>query len=440
MSSNNDNTKNSNNENIDIKSTISKFEEMHDINSETTINNSNHIEHNSPLTNNIVFYSINIKSNSDNNKIKSHVITNEINKTNNSLKNKIIANDNNNDNNKINSNIITNDNKNDNNNINNNIATDDINNDNNNIKKNIAKDDISDDNNNIKNNIIITNDVNIINKNLKNNFNTNDNNNVRKSNIIIYVNNNFNNNSAVSINCKKRAHHASAKSIDTISLNAINSRIDSNNKNTLENKSNKGLNRMKRLKQMEKNILLEAPKKECSICHEFIESYLFKIHVNIHPSEIFKWMYLGTFESASNVSDLRKLGIKYILNCAYDCKNTQLPKDITELHLKVRDEPDFEIFDYFDKANTFINKVRSKGGIILIHCKLGISRSPSFVLAYLMKYYNFSLQNALKFLRKRRPQVNPNEGFMNHLDKYQKLFKRKEIKQNDDTIPRPSNK
>ena len=48
-------------------------------------------------------------------------------------------------------------------------------------------------------------------------------------------------------------------------------------------------------------------------------------------------MYLGTFESACDPSELRKLGINYILNCAYDCKNTQLPKSITELHLKIRD-------------------------------------------------------------------------------------------------------
>ena len=328
----------------------------------------------------------------------------------------IIINDNNNDNNIIKSKIITNDN--------------------NKIKRNITTRDNNNDNTNNKSNIIISNDINDINKYFKNNFNTNENNNTRKINTFIYDNNNFNNNIVVSINCNKRIHHVSAKSIDAINFNATVSNFYSNNKNRIENKSNKGRPyRTKRLKEMEKNILLSAPKKECNVCHKFIESHLFKIHANNHPSQIFNWMYLGTFESACDPSELRKLGINYILNCAYDCKNTQLPKDITELHLKVRDESDFEIFEYFEKANTFINKVRAKGGIILIHCKLGISRSPSFVLAYLMKYYNFSLQTALKFVRKRRPQINPNEGFMNHLDKYEKLFKRKERKIINDANP-----
>ena len=169
-------------------------------------------------------------------------------------------------------------------------------------------------------------------------------------------------------------------------------------------------------------------KKECEICHKFIESHLHKIHVNSHPSQIFKWMYLGTFENACDISDLRRLGINYILNCASDCKNTQLPKNITELHLKIRDDVNFDIFKYFEQGIDFINKVRTKGGVILVHCKFGVSRSPSFVCAFLIKYFAFNLQSALKFLRKKRPQVNPNEGFMNFLEKYEKSFKKKKEK------------
>ncbi len=269
----------------------------------------------------------------------------------------------------------------------------------------------------------------------KSNTITKDNNNankIRKRNIITNYNNNFNNNFVVSINCSKITHHASSKSNGTILIRRDNSKINSNNKEIVENKTKKDQEKINGFIDMGRSLLLDAPKKQCSICHKFIESHLFKIHTNNHPSQIFKWMYLGTFENACNILDLRRLGINYILNCAYDCKNTHLPKCITELHLKVRDESDFEIFEYFEKANAFINQVRSKGGIILIHCKLGISRSPSFVLAYLMKYYNFSFENALKFLRKRRPQVNPNEGFMDYLDKYEKLFKRKERKKIDE--------
>jgi len=431
----NNNIKSNNltNDNNNIKNNIisndNKYTSNNKIKSNNILNDSNNI--NNSIKNNI----ISIISNINNNKAKTNIISIDNNNTNNNIKTNNITNDSNNDNNKIKVNIIGKDNKNNNNNIiKSNIIEINSHNTNNDIKSNTIINDKDNDNKNI-NNHIITNDTNNININLKSKYNTDVSNNLKKINTIINDSNNFNNNNVVSINCKKITHHVSAKSIDAIIFNPINLNLDSNNNNILENKSNKGPYKTKRLKEMEKNILLGAPKKECNVCHKLIESYLFKIHVNNHPSQIFKWMYLGTFESACNASDLRKLGINYILNCAYDCNNTQLPKGITELHLKVRDESDFEIFEYFEKANAFINKVRSKGGIIFIHCKLGISRSPSFVLAYLIKYYNFSLQNALKFLRKRRPQVNPNEGFMNHLDKYEKLFKGKERKRINDINP-----
>ena len=185
---------------------------------------------------------------------------------------------------------------------------------------------------------------------------------------------------------------------------------------------------MNYLKDFEKSLLSGGPKKECSICHKLIESHLHKIHVNTHPSQIFKWLYLGTFENALNITELKRFGINYILNCAYDCNNNQLPKNITELHLKIRDDSSFDIFEFFEQGNEFINNARTKGGVVLVHCKFGISRSPSFVYAFLIKYFAFNLQSALKFVRKQRPIVNPNEGFMLYLDQYAKTFKKKDRK------------
>jgi hypothetical protein len=256
----------------------------------------------------------------------------------------------------------------------------------------------------------------------------------------ININTKYNNTNSITTNTSKNDTNNNKTNAPSITNNNIKTNYTSNiakktttstttstkaNTNTTNvvTKSNKAQDKMNKLKSMGKSMLTCAPKKECTICHKFIESHLHQIHVNNHPSQIFKWMYLGTFETACNPSDLRRLKINYILNCAYDCKNTNIPKGVTELHLKVKDDSDFEIFEYFEKANKFINDVRNHGGVILVHCKLGVSRSPSFVAAYLMKYFNFSLESALRFIRKSRPQVKPNEGFMNYLEKYEKSLK-----------------
>ena len=176
----------------------------------------------------------------------------------------------------------------------------------------------------------------------------------------------------------------------------------------------------------EKSLFLGGQKKQCYICRKYIETHLLKIHLNSHPSQIFDWMYLGTFTNACDKDELRRIGIKYILNCAAECRNTNLPKDIKELHLNVRDEKWFDLIDYFEESNSFMNKVKMNGGIILVHCKFGISRSATFIIAYLIKYCGFTVMSALKFIKTIRNQINPNEGFLEQLLQYEKLIKSKE--------------
>ena len=165
-----------------------------------------------------------------------------------------------------------------------------------------------------------------------------------------------------------------------------------------------------------KSSLVDVPKKKCEICNNMIETHLFKIHLNSHPTEIFNW-------NACDIKELRRLGINCILNCASECLNNNLPEDIKELHLHIRDEEDFDLIPYFEEANVFINKARLLGQNILIHCKFGISRSVSFIMAYLIKYFRFNVQGALNYVRRRRKQINPNQGFFDQLIEYEKYIK-----------------
>ena len=121
---------------------------------------------------------------------------------------------------------------------------------------------------------------------------------------------------------------------------------------------------------------------------------MLKFHSNTHPSQIFNWMFLGTYQNACDINELRRIGIHYILNCAAECQNLNLPEDLKELHLNIRDEKNFYLMPFFEEANIFINNIRLTGGIILIHCKFGISRSVSFIMAYLIKYFGFFFQKS----------------------------------------------
>jgi len=52
---------------------------------------------------------------------------------------------------------------------------------------------------------------------------------------------------------------------------------------------------------------------------------------------------------------------------------------------------------------------------VYVHCTAGINRSSSVVLAYLVKVEGMPPESALRFLRLRRPQVNPYAGVISYL-------------------------
>lgn len=61
---------------------------------------------------------------------------------------------------------------------------------------------------------------------------------------------------------------------------------------------------------------------------------------------------------------------------------------------------------------------RKSGQAVLVHCKMGVSRSASTVIAFLMKQQGWTLDEALNHVRERRPIVQPNEGFLKQLHTY----------------------
>ena len=178
-------------------------------------------------------------------------------------------------------------------------------------------------------------------------------------------------------------------------------------------------------RDIKKNLFNQGKaKKRCELCKALVFSYLYKVHQMCHPSQILKFLFLGNFVHATNYNDLAKLKINYILNCASECFNYNLPKNIEELHLDVRDEENFEIIKYFETANEFINKCKLKGGICLVHCKLGVSRSTTFVMAYLIRYHKLGVDEAFEFVKKKRISIKPNAGFIRQLYEYEKMVKK----------------
>jgi protein tyrosine phosphatase len=77
---------------------------------------------------------------------------------------------------------------------------------------------------------------------------------------------------------------------------------------------------------------------------------------------------------------------------------------------------------HFDEAFEFIEQARVNNSKVLVHCQAGISRSPTLVIAYLMKKLNISMDDAYSRVREKRSIIAPNIIFMSQLMDFEAKF------------------
>eukprot|EP01080_Neovahlkampfia_damariscottae_P009340 gene9340-1427_t len=141
------------------------------------------------------------------------------------------------------------------------------------------------------------------------------------------------------------------------------------------------------------------------------------------PSEILNFLYLGNAQNSISNEQLKELNIKLILNTAKECKN-YFKSEFIYKKFSFIDEEFEDIFKFFDEAFEFIEMGRRNNQGILVHCFMGMSRSAAICIAYLMKYQRISLNESYNFVKKKRPIIEINIGFMEQLKNYEiELFK-----------------
>jgi protein phosphatase slingshot len=87
--------------------------------------------------------------------------------------------------------------------------------------------------------------------------------------------------------------------------------------------------------------------------------------------------------------------------------------------------------DWLRQQVAFIDRQRRAGLAVYVHCKAGVSRGALVTVAYLMWRDGRSRDEALDFVRSRRPQVQPNPAFMVLLLKWERFLKDQRVRQKD---------
>ncbi|XP_044285892.1 protein phosphatase Slingshot homolog 2 isoform X1 [Varanus komodoensis] len=155
---------------------------------------------------------------------------------------------------------------------------------------------------------------------------------------------------------------------------------------------------------------------------EFIDNKMIVILGQMDsPTQIFDHVFLGSEWNASNLEDLQNRGVRYILNVTREIDNF-FPGTFEYHNIRVYDEEATDLLAYWNDTYKFISKAKKNGSKCLVHCKMGVSRSASTVIAYAMKEYGWTLDRAYDYVKQRRSVAKPNPSFMRQLEEYQGIL------------------
>lgn len=144
---------------------------------------------------------------------------------------------------------------------------------------------------------------------------------------------------------------------------------------------------------------------------------------------------------------LWKLGITHVVNATHGGAHSQGSCDfygssVDYYGVPAHDSPSFDLSCYFVPSADYIQRALDGDGgkslccrsgtcsawshcptvcissscpaRVLVHCAVGVSRSASLVLAYLMIHHGFTLLQAINKVKERR-WIFPNKGFLKQL-------------------------
>jgi protein-tyrosine phosphatase len=129
--------------------------------------------------------------------------------------------------------------------------------------------------------------------------------------------------------------------------------------------------------------------------------------------------FLGNFQAGKSESFLRERGITHVLEF-FDSprrRNPVLSESTRIVHKQMflEDRSHARLADVESEAFAFIDAaLAQQRGKVLVHCTMGVSRSASVVMLYLMRRETLTYRTAYEQVYSKRPCIDPNASFRYH--------------------------
>lgn len=140
-------------------------------------------------------------------------------------------------------------------------------------------------------------------------------------------------------------------------------------------------------------------------------------------------LYLSSIDPIFKEIDLKsEYGITHILSVVPGTMKESYFSDYEWKQIEITDEETTNVIQYFPESYAFIESAlfqnsndKKHQSCVLVHCSQGVSRSATFIIAYLMQKYHLSIDQALHAVKRKCPGAEPNPGFMNQLKLYNEM-------------------
>lgn len=135
-------------------------------------------------------------------------------------------------------------------------------------------------------------------------------------------------------------------------------------------------------------------------------------------------LFVGDEHAAANVSGLRAAGVTHVLNCSSLPNpldgDPAAPAHYLSLGLldNTSDLPRMQ--EALGTGVEFISQAISSGGVVLVHCHRGVSRSATLAIAYLVRATQQPAETVFESLRAKRRVIDPNLGYWISLKEWER--------------------
>ncbi|KAJ3258928.1 hypothetical protein HDU77_002076 [Chytriomyces hyalinus] len=150
-------------------------------------------------------------------------------------------------------------------------------------------------------------------------------------------------------------------------------------------------------------------------------------------------LFLGPYSCARDRPLLLTHGVTHLL-CILDERESRIMRvvhpDLVYHFINVSDSFSENLIPHFPAAREFLQQALANSSHkVLVYCNNGMSRSPCFVIAYLMEILNWDFPTAYGYVQNRRFCISPNDNFKLQLKEYQPIHRARMAFMNQSSRP-----